>query len=167
MKTTPLFLALGLLVPPVALAQLSPNPNAQRDIRTVKDYLTTLREDQPTYAYTAHGQVARRGENLTANDRHFTPERSLRGFVRKQYRFESAQSVVARGQNAGVWVGLRGTWIGSDDAGRVVRLPFRHLARLEDGRIVELHTARGADGEAGGWWRKPLFGNGPVSLIPR
>jgi hypothetical protein len=168
MKTTPFFFALGLLTSP-AVAQLSPNPNAQRDIRAVQDYLTTLREDQPAYAYTAHGQVATDvGESCDAHE-YFLPvrERNPRGFTNKRYQFEATQSVVAAGQYAGVWVGLRGTWSATADDGQTVRLPFRHLARLEGGRIVELHTARGTDGEAGGWWNEPLFGDGPVRLLPR
>lgn len=170
MKTTLVFL--GLLATATALAQsqpgfTQPNPNAERDIRVVTDYLTNLTEDQPAYAYTAHGTALKANEILTAANDDRAPKPRPDGFTNRRYDFEYAQSVVATGEHPGVWVGLWGTWTATDANQRTVRLPFRHLARLDAGRIVEIHTARGEDGEEGGWWREPLFGKGPVSLVPR
>lgn len=166
MKTNLLFLALGLLETPVALAQLSPNANAERDIRVVTEYLTNLTEDTPERTYTAHGEVVQADETLTAAIASSVGRRA-NGFTNKRYELKSAQSVVATGENAGVQVGLWGTWTATDANQKTVRLPFRHLVRLEAGRIVELHTARGQNGDGGGWWCRPLFGNGTVRMIPR
>ncbi len=173
MKTTVISLALGLLTATTALAQSQanltrPNPNANRDIRVVTQFLASLTEDQPNYAYTAHGAVVKADETFTAvNDLRPAPVRPPRGFTNVHYHFKSAESVVATGENAGVWVGLWGTWTGTDANQKTLRLPFRHLARLEAGRIVELHTARGEDGEGRGWWREPLFGDGSIRLVPK
>jgi hypothetical protein len=165
MKTNLFFLAFGLLTIPVAQAQFSPNPTANRDIRLVKEFLTSQAENQAGYAYTAPGAVGGATEPLAAlGNRLPAPAGQPGGFTNKQYRFEAAESVIAGGSTPGVWVGLRGTWTATDAQGHRVRVPFRHLARLEAGRIVELHTARGEDGDRGGWWRRPLFGTGDVCL---
>ncbi len=153
MKIPVIFLALNLLPAITTLAQTIPNPNAERDIRAVKEYLIGLTTDQPEAEYTAPG--------LSASRQALRPG----GFMNPLYLFESAQSVIEMGENAGVWVGLRGTWMATDANQKTVRLPFRHLARLEGGRIAELHTARGENGEGFGWWREPLFSDGAVSLV--
>ncbi len=152
-KRTTSFICDFLVRAVTALARSRTNPHAAEDIRQANTFLNAL----------ANGnlETVRRAlaPGFTACEPTFVGTQSLETFLnawvlhRRQVAREHFQVVTAaavlvtESDHPGVWVYQQGTWTTSDQnlAYPSRPLPFRHMARLIDGKIAQTYTSYGAD----------------------